>query len=109
MLAEMGNDSFLLGSVDDTYDDLINTPVCKAACTASILESLPDCSDCAFSPFCGTCPVINLAFDGDIFSKTPRNYRCKVYSGMITVLFEVLQRGNESEINVLKSWVRGDS
>lgn len=108
MLAEMGNDAFKLGTIENTYDELINSSVCKTACTASILETIPACCDCAYSPYCGTCPVINLAFDNDIFARTPRNYRCKVYEGMMTVLFEVLERNDPQEIEILESWARGE-
>ena len=108
MLAEMGNDAFKLGTIENSYDELLNSTVCKTACTASILETIPSCCDCAYSPYCGTCPVINLAFDNDIFARTPRNYRCKVYEGMITVLFEVLERNDSQEIEILESWARGE-
>ena len=108
MLAEMGNDAFKLGTIENTYDELINSSVCKTACTASILETIPACCDCAYSPYCGTCPVINLAFDNDIFARTPRNYRCKVYEGMMTVLFEILERNDPQEIEILESWARGE-
>ena len=64
MLAEMGDDSFKLGNVyDNTYDELINCNNCKAACISSVLESLPTCHDCVYSPYCGTCPVTNLALN----------------------------------------------
>ena len=109
MLAEMGNDAFKLGTIENTYDELINSSVCKTACTASILETIPACCDCAYSPYCGTCPVINLAFDNDIFARTPRNYRCKVYEGMMTVLFEILERNDPQEIEILESWARGEN
>lgn len=108
MLAEMGNAAFQLGTISNTYNELINSSVCKTTCTSSILECLPACCDCPFSPYCGTCPVINLAYDGDVFAKTPRNYRCRVYEGMISVLFEILQRNNETELEILKSWIKGE-
>ena len=60
-------------------------------------------------PYCGTCPVINLALDGDIFSNRPKNYRCKVYMGMMKALFKILQRSDPEEIQILNSWIDDDN
>jgi len=107
MLAAMGDNSFKLGNVNDniSYDDLINSPVCKAVCSASCLEAIPTCSDCVYQPYCGTCPVINLAEGNDIFPKMLNNYRCQIYSGMLDIFFEILERNDKNEINILKSWL----
>ncbi len=104
MLAEMGNDSFQLGTVSSTYDELIDNPICKATCASSVLESVPSCCDCTYAPYCGTCPVINLALDGDIFAKVPNNYRCKVYSGMLDSVFSLLKENDEETNHILLSW-----
>ena len=106
MLHEMGKSDFCLGNVyKSTYKDLINNSVCKTVCASSILESIPTCCDCVYQPYCGTCPVVNYALDGDVIAKTPREYRCKVYSGILDYIFEKLSFNNDSEtINILKSW-----
>ena len=104
MLAEMGDDSFMLGNVfENSYDDLMNCNNCKAACLASVLESLPQCSDCVYSPYCGTCPVVNLALQKNIFIKEPNNYRCKIYKGMLDTIFSALKETENKEI--LLNWI----
>lgn len=103
MLAEMGDDSFKLGTVNNTYDELMNSNNCKAACIASTLESLPNCSDCVYNPYCGTCPVVNLALSKDIFNKEPNDYKCKVYKGILDVIFEALQ--DDEKFDILKTWI----
>lgn len=108
MLAEMGDQSFKIGTLDNTYDELIDSPVCKTACAASVLECLPECCDCVYQPYCGVCPVINYALSGDVFAKAPRNFRCQLYQGMLDVIFEILQNGNGQDIEIFKSWVRRD-
>lgn len=107
MLAEMGNNSFRLGTVEDTYDSLITSPACKAACAASVLESIPECCDCVYQPYCGQCPVINLALDGDIFPTNSQNYRCKIYKGMLDILFGILQKNDQQELQILQNWAQG--
>lgn len=106
MLAAMGDNSFCLGDVLNTkYDDLIENPVSKATCIASTLESIPSCCDCVYAPYCGVCPVINYALDGDIFSKQTNNYRCKVYKGMLDKIFAILMGKPPKEIEILKTWI----
>lgn len=103
MLAEMGDDSFKLGNVyNNTYDELINCNNCKAACISSVLESLPTCHDCVYSPYCGTCPVTNLALNKNIFNKEPNSYRCKTYRGILDKIFSALQ--NEKEKSIIEKW-----
>lgn len=103
MLAEMGDDSFKLGNVyDNTYDELINCNNCKAACISSVLESLPTCHDCVYSPYCGTCPVTNLALNKNIFNREPNSYRCKIYRGILDRIFSALQ--NEKEKSIIEKW-----
>lgn len=104
MLAEMGNDVFKLGNVyTSSYDDLINCENCKAVCVSSTLESLPNCFDCVYNPYCGTCPVVNFALKNDIINKEPNDYRCTIYRGILNVIFEALQDDKKAEI--LKTWL----
>lgn len=103
MLAEMGDNSFKLGNVfDNTYEDLIGCNNCKAACISSVLESLPTCHDCVYNPYCGTCPVINLAINKNIFNREPNSYRCKIYKGILDRIFSALQ--NDKEKSIIEKW-----
>lgn len=105
MLAEMGNDGFLLGNVrKDTYSSIIENKVCKAACAASILETIPSCCDCVYQPYCGVCPVVNYSIGEDLLEKEPRSYRCRIYSGMLDYLFGLYYDNSVSVVNVLNNW-----
>lgn len=106
MLSETGDYSFRLGNVcENTYEDLMNSPICKATCTASITESLPSCCECVYQPYCGVCPVVNYAQENNIFAQGPRNFRCQIYRGMLDILFEKLKQNDESEMRVFNSWI----
>jgi His-Xaa-Ser system radical SAM maturase HxsB len=106
MMGEAGDDTFLLGNVHlNTYDDLINNRTCKATCAASVVESLPKCCDCAYHPYCGVCPVVAYSSDGDIFPKGPFDYRCKIYKGMLDILFEYLQKDDTEIQSILNGWL----
>ena len=108
MVAEAGDPAFRLGNVKiSNYKDLIQSKVCKAVCEASMLETIPGCSDCTYQVYCGVCPVINYALTGDIFSKSVGGYRCEIYRGILDYLFTLLINGTELEKQVLHSWVEG--
>lgn len=103
MLFEMGDDSFRLENVrTSTYDDITHSPTCCTVCRASITESLPTCCDCVYQPYCGVCPVINLALEKDIIPKYPHNYRCRLYGGLLDLLFYLIKSGKY--ISIMKSW-----
>ncbi len=106
MLSEAGDCSFRLGNVhENTYNDLMNSPVCKATCVASVTEGLPACCDCVYQPYCGVCPVVNYAEGKNIFPQEPRNFRCRIYKGMMDILFDKILKNDEEEMNILRSWL----
>lgn len=105
MVAEMGDQMFCLGNVNySTYDDLMENRVCKVTCQASVLESLPGCCDCVYHPYCGVCPVISYASDNSIYTKESNVYRCKIYKGILDILFEILLEEPGAE-DILKAWI----
>lgn len=104
MFYEMGDSAFKLGTVDNSYEEIVSSPVCRAVCAASLLECTPQCCDCVYQPFCGTCPILNLAFGHNIFAE-PNDYKCKIYGGMLDVIFGIIKKNKPDEISVLKSWI----
>lgn len=105
MLAEMGDSSFKIGNVfDNGYDDWVSGSVCRAVCTASLLETLPGCCDCVYQPYCGVCPVVNYAQEGSMTSTYPGNDRCRIYRGMLDTLMGYLIEEKEDVLCIFKSW-----
>ena len=104
MLAEMGDESFKLGTVDNNYEELIESPVCKVACKSSILECMNSCSECVYQPYCGICPVINYADRGDVFEKEPNNYKCKINKGILDCIFDKLNKDIDA-IKIFRGWI----
>ena len=103
MLAEMGDESFRLGNVFESgYEHWINSSCCKAVCSASLLETLPGCCDCVYKPYCGVCPVVNYALNGNIV-KISKD-RCRIYAGILDILFEYLLGGKDDMIQLFMEW-----
>lgn len=105
MLAEMGDTRFKVGNVfKDSYMDLMSSECTKATCISSCLECNMICNSCVYLPYCGTCPVINLAQNNNIFSKK-KDYRCKIYSGMMDILFDYINN-DETVLKIFEEWIQ---
>lgn len=107
MMAEMGCDMFRLGNVySDNADSLMENNVCRAVMGASLTECMPGCCDCVYQPYCGVCPVINMAEYGDLYTKEAESFRCGIYKGMLDCIFEIIYNGGE-KYEIIKSWIGG--
>ena len=106
MLANMGDDTFRLGTVDDTYSQLVTSPAAHATCTASCVETLPLCDGCAFQPYCSACPVVTYSCEGDLVSHDPHGYRCTIAKGILTYLFRKIRTADEEEMRILNRWAQ---
>ena len=106
MLFEMGDDSFCVGNVNTSnYQSIIDTKVCKLVAQSSILESAPSCSDCVYQPYCGTCPVVNYAIHKTVHEVEPNEYKCRIYAGMLDILFDYLYKNDEQIEEVFRRWL----
>lgn len=104
MLAMMGDHSFKLGNVkDNTYQEIVSSPVVRTMCTASCLEGLPGCSECVFKPYCGVCPIYNYFEQGNIFGQMPNNQRCLISKAIFDYLFKKLEDPKAKK--VFEDWV----
>ncbi|MBU5460051.1 radical SAM protein [Anaerostipes sp. MSJ-23] len=96
---------FCLGNVNmGIYDRLMENRVCKVTCQASVLEGLPGCCDCVYQPYCGVCPVIFYASNQSIYDREVHSYQCKVYQGMLDVLFEFLCNDPDAK-SIFEMWI----
>ena len=103
MIAETGDEAFLLGNVfDNGYEDWMNSNCCKAICSASLLDGLPGCHNCVYKPYCGVCPVVNYALNGSITSIVQE--RCKIYKGILDMLFEYIYDNDLSILQIFREW-----
>ena len=108
MLAEMGDKTFRLGSLDqNTFEEVFGGPLMRRLVAESCTDALPGCSDCAYLPFCGADPVENHATQGDIVGHRPTSDFCSRNMGIITHLLR-LYHGSDRDIKELfHSWVQG--
>lgn len=78
MLAEMGDNTFLLGNVlSDSYEEIFSSAALLEPLQESFTASAPMCSDCAYEPYCGADPVYHYAIQKDFVGKKPESDFCK--------------------------------
>ena len=103
MLSMMNDESFCLGNVkENTYEEIVSNPIVRTLCTASCLEGVPECNNCAYKPYCGVCPIYNYFAQGNIFGQMPNNQRCQINKAILDFLFEKLQ--NPKIRAILETW-----
>jgi uncharacterized protein len=105
MLNRMGDDTFKIGTVaEGTYAETVGHPSVRALTVASTLDNQVLCSDCAYKPYDGICPVQCYKEQGDIMGRMPTNSRCKISMGILDMLFEKLQ--DKAHEKVFRAWLK---
>jgi uncharacterized protein len=105
MLAQSGDDAFLLGRVgDSSYRECVGQEIIQQMATASCIECHPDCAMCVFAPFCGVCPVYNLQLQGSLRGNMGKNEMCEIRKGIFSHLFLLLRDFRSSLLPVFEDW-----
>lgn len=104
MARRLGYDDFQVGTVgEENFNQLIDNNVVKTTCLASCLDNQVACSNCAYKPYCGTCPVANFVEHGTIFPQISNTDRCKVNKAMFDYLFSKIR--NKKYRKIFESWL----
>jgi His-Xaa-Ser system radical SAM maturase HxsB len=104
MLAEMGDEFFLLGNVCRTsYEDVVFSDKLVAMIKDTMLEGVPGCADCAFRPYCGVDPVKHYRLQGDVIGHKPTSEFCEKNQFLFRHLISLLER-NPVARRVLSGW-----
>lgn len=104
MLAEMGDKTFLLGSVGNSYQDLFLSSPLLPMIHESMVEGIPGCSECAFQLYCGTDPVFHHRTQGDFIGHRPSSAFCERNMSVIKHILSLLEDDPEAA-SILKSWL----
>ncbi|WP_146850670.1 His-Xaa-Ser system radical SAM maturase HxsB [Brevifollis gellanilyticus] len=104
MLAEMGDRTFRLGTVHDTYEKLFLDSPLLPMIHESMLEGVPGCTDCALQPYCGSDPVFHHRTQGDFIGHRPTSSFCERNMAIIKHILTLLEDDKETA-SILKSWL----
>jgi len=103
MVAEEGNDLFLIGNIKDiSYKDIFNSEAVRGCSISSNLESQHTCFRCAYKPYCGVCPVINYETENSPVGNNIISQRCKIYMGILDIIFNRLDKNKKDLLNMIE-------
>lgn len=106
MLQEMGDSTFRLGHLNtDTYEDIITSDALLGPLEASVLESVPMCTDCGFLPYCGSDPVYHHATQRDAVGHKAFSGFCTKNMSIMRHIMLLLEDDPDAK-RILMSWVR---
>jgi His-Xaa-Ser system radical SAM maturase HxsB len=107
MLASTGDHKFLMGNVrkNSSYQKLFNSEFMHSLISSACLESLPQCSECAFQSYCGADPVRNYSEQGDIIGQCSKSDICKRNKRVIHYLLQLIRKKDKRIDDVLWSWI----
>lgn len=104
MLAEMGDRTFRLGTVQDSFETLIAESPLLSMTHKTILEGLPGCCDCALLPYCGSDPVFHHRTQNDYQGHRPTSAFCRRNMEIMRHLVRLLEDDPDARV-VLRSWL----
>jgi His-Xaa-Ser system radical SAM maturase HxsB len=97
------NEMFKLGSaLNNTYKEVIGSEKAQQFINSSINYNFL-CDACVYRPFCGTCPVINFAEEGNLLPKLSTSSKCKIFKFQFDYVFEKML--DEKTRNIFFQWV----
>lgn len=105
MLAEMGDHSLCLGSLDeDSFGSVMTNDALHAILEDSLPESAPMCADCGFLPWCGADPSFHRATQHDFVGHKALSAFCAKQMAVLRHLVTLLEDDPHAR-RILMSWV----
>lgn len=105
MLAEHGDFTLQLGSVEDTYENIFYGKKAQEIALIWANETIAGCSDCAFQSYCGADPVRNYSTQGDMYGFRPTSSFCKKHKEIIKHIFSLLIEREDEVLPIFKHWI----
>jgi uncharacterized protein len=103
MLAEMGDKTFELGHVTDSYRSLVLSDKLIEMVGSSLTQCAPECADCVFEAHCGADPVYHHATQADPVGIKPFSEFCARQKGVMRLLLELLEN-SPMDAAILRRW-----
>jgi His-Xaa-Ser system radical SAM maturase HxsB len=103
MLAEMGDKTFELGNVTDSYRSLVLSDKLMELVGSSLTQCAPECSDCVFEAHCGADPVYHHATQADPVGIKPLSEFCARQKGVMGLLLDLLEN-SPKDASILRRW-----
>jgi len=104
MLAEMGDDKFLLGHVErDDYRGLVLSEKLIELVGSSLTQCAPECLNCVYENHCGADPVYHYATQNDPVGLKPQSAFCARQKGVMRTILDLLDH-SPADAAILRRW-----
>lgn len=104
MLAEMGDETFMLGHVNDaTYRSVMLSSKLVQQVAASLSQCAPECHQCVYESHCGADPVYHHATQADPLGIKPISAFCARQKGVMGTLIDLLHNSPDDAV-ILRRW-----
>jgi His-Xaa-Ser system radical SAM maturase HxsB len=103
-VAAMGDDMFRIGSVDDSYHDLMTNAATRALVMAGLNDGHPDCVSCVYKPWCGQQVEYNYKTQGSLHGHMRDSTWCKKHKAIFDYLMHKLESADERDMQMFRLW-----
>ena len=105
MLSQMKDETFKLGTVNNSWEELLSNPIIDRIAEVGINDFIAGCDTCAYNVYCGTDPVNNHATQGDIYGYRPSSSFCKRNMNVLDIIFNKIDE-DEGVLEIFKNWIK---
>lgn len=107
MLAQMNDDTFLLGTVENTWKEILENETIDKIADSGVNDCLAGCESCAYKIYCGSDPVLHHATQGDMYGYRPTSSFCKRNMSVLDILFDYIDNDREV-LEIFQSWINNE-
>ena len=104
MVAAMGDEAFCIGSLDNTYQELMTAASTRALVIAGTNLGQPDCVSCTYRPYCGQQPEYNYKTQGTIGGRMRDSTWCRKHKYIFDYLAKKLHEADEQDMAMFDRW-----
>lgn len=103
-VAAMGDDMFRIGTVHDSYHQLMTNAATRALVMAGVNDAQPDCVSCVYKPWCGQQVEYNYKAQGSLHGHMRDSNWCKKHKSIFDYLMHKLESADDQDMEMFRRW-----
>lgn len=103
-LAAAGDDLFRIGTVHDSYRQIMTNASTRAMVMAGLNDGQPDCVSCVYKPWCGQQVEYNYKTQGSLHGHMRDSVWCKKHKSIFDYLVHKLESADDAEMEIFRRW-----
>ncbi len=103
-VAAMGDEMFKIGTVYDSYRQLMTNAATRALVMAGLNDGQPDCVSCVYKPWCGQQVEYNYKTQGSLHGHMRDSTWCKKHKSIFDYLMHKLESADDRDMEMFRLW-----